>query len=142
VRLTHDKSSVQIRNFIFLKLPGPLSEVIYTNMQNQKNFTLKILPEILFSLPLAMYFPKNHFLASIVDAKVKILHSAGLIDFWISRYLKDSNNEILTPLPKMLTLEQLAGGIYVLLGGLTVSALAFFIEIFISLAKEHSKVKK
>jgi hypothetical protein len=107
-------------------------------MHNQKNFTLKILPEILFSLPLAMYFPKHHYLASIIDAKVKILHSAGLIDYWISQYLTDTNKEVPSPRPKMLTVEQLAGGIYVLLAGCGIGLLTFLAEISVDMISKRN----
>ena len=97
-------------------------------MQNQKNFTLRILPEILFSIPLAMYFPKNHYSASIINSKVKIIHSAGLIDYWKSNYLLNRPKEISLPKLKKLTLEQLAGGNYILFGGCFISFLVFLYE--------------
>jgi hypothetical protein len=122
-------------SLIFLNHLGPLSEVVLLNKENENNFTLKILPEILFSVPIAMYFPKNHYLASIIDAKVKILHSAGLIDYWISQYLTYTNKEVPSTRPKMLTVEQLAGGMYVLLMGYGIGVLAFLAEI--SFAKKN-----
>lgn len=110
-------------------------------MHNQKNFTLRILPEILFSLPLAMYFPKNHYLAEIIDKKVKLLHSAGLLDFWTSSYLKQLNKDISSPGPSMLTIEQLAGSFYILLGGLTLGTFVFIVELSVHVFKERPRVK-
>lgn len=77
-----------------------------------------------------MYFPKNHFLANLFDEKVKILNSVGLIDYWISKYLKDKLMEVSSPTPKKLTMDQLAGGMYVLFAGFSIAVFVFFIELF------------
>jgi hypothetical protein len=113
----------------FLNLSGPLSEVVLLNKENENNFTLRILPEVLFSVPIAMYFPKNHFLDNLIDQKINVLNSAGLVDYLIAKYApKPVELETMSG-PKRLTFDQLAGGIYVCLAGSLMSFLAFVVEV-------------
>jgi hypothetical protein len=109
-------------------LLGPLSEVVLLNKDNENNFTLRILPEVLFSVPIAMYFPKNHFLENLIDQKINILNSAGLVDYLISKYAPKPVEPETMLEPKRLTFDQLAGGIYVCLAGSLMSFLAFIVE--------------
>lgn len=112
-----------------VKLAGPISEAMHLNQKNYKNFTLRILPETLFSIPIAMYFPKNHFLANEVNSKISILHSAGLIDHWVSMYLTESPKETFSSGPRQLSVAQLMGGIYIYFGGLLLGFLTFLVEL-------------
>lgn len=107
---------------------GPLSEAIYANQQNYKNFTFRVLPEVLLSVPMAMFFPKKHFLADEFSHKINILNSAGLIDKWMSNYLIKIPPEDQSAHPKKLTIDQLTGGIYLYLGGTFISLISFIIE--------------
>lgn len=118
-----------------MKLSGPLSEVININVENRNNFTLRILPEVLFSIPVAMYFPKNHFLDDVIDPKINILHSAGLIDYFIAKFSPRMLKEESLLGPKKLTFNQLAGGIYVYFAGCLISTFAFFAEKLIGTVK-------
>lgn len=110
---------------------GPLSEVIYSNQQNSKNFTFNVLPEPLFSIPVAMYLPKNHFLTNEINAKISILHSAGLIKRWTAEYLQESPKSIPSMGPKQLNVNQLFGILYVFIGGCMLSILFLMLEIII-----------
>ncbi|CRK90889.1 CLUMA_CG004578, isoform A [Clunio marinus] len=114
---------------------GPLTEVWYLNQMNSKNFTLRVFPEILFSIPIAMYFPKDHFLKKIFDLRVSELETAGLIDKMILKYLKPSQKIIPTHSPKKLSIENLIGGFYILIIGCVLGFVAFLLEIIIQTKK-------
>jgi hypothetical protein len=108
---------------------GPLSEVLYANQQNYKNFTFRVLPEKLFSVPVVMYFPKNHYLKDQINSKTNILSSAGLINRWTSNYLWPTPAQNPQIGPKTLTVGQLAGGIFVYAGGCGLAIFGFISEV-------------
>lgn len=105
--------------------------MLFTNLQNRKNFTLQTLSEILFSLPVAMYFPKNHFLPDEFDTKISSLNAAGLIERWKLNYLPPLPEAFVSKHPKKLKLEQLLGGIYIFLGGCLMAFVSFLVEFSI-----------
>lgn len=78
-----------------------------------------------------MYFPKNHFLENLIDQKVNILKSAGLIDYLIEKYVPKQVKVETFLGPKKLTVDQLAGGIFVFLMGCFISLISFVVEIVI-----------
>lgn len=115
---------------------GPLSEVIYQNKQNYKNFTFRVLPEILFSIPVAMYFPKNHYLVNEVNSKISLLDAAGIIEWLTLKYLGALKIEPADSTgPRKLNLEQLIGGIYIYAGGCVCGFLCLFLEKLVEKAK-------
>lgn len=112
---------------------GPLSEVMYENKKNYKNFTYHVLPEVLLSMPVAMYYPKNHFLASTVNSKIRIIQSAGLIDKLMSKYLEMPKQTPSTG-PSKLSVKHLAGGLYIYVGGCLIAMICFLLEKFCKIA--------
>jgi hypothetical protein len=90
-----------------------------------------VLPENLFSIPIALYLPKNHYLVNEVDTSVRLIHSTGLIDYWISKYvhLFYLNYQIVDNEPKKLTFTQLYGIFIIWIGGCLLSILLFVIEV-------------
>lgn len=108
---------------------GPSSEVIYANQQNYKNFTLRILPEIVFSVPVAIFFPKNHFLVDEINAKISDFNSAGLISFWTSKYLNANFKDVPTVGPRKITVDHLAGALFIFIAGCGCSFTCFVVEI-------------
>lgn len=118
---------------------GPLSEVIYANIQNSKNFTFHVLPEILFSVAVAMYFPKNHYLADEFSSRVSILHSAGLIDRWTSKYLSLVGRQTSSTGPKKLNVGHLTGILYIYTAGCILGMICFVLENIAQTAKSLRK---
>lgn len=104
-------------------------EVIYLNQQNSGNFTLRVLPEIIFSVPIAMFFPKNHFLANEINSKISILHQAGLIEKWISNYLNPIIQKSLDVGPQKLNIDQLSGVLYIYCAGCACAFVSLVVEI-------------
>jgi hypothetical protein len=111
---------------------GPLYEVIYANQMNYKNFTFRVLPEIIFASPVALYLPKNHFLEAEIERCIGLLHSAGLIDYWQNQYLDVSykNYKQANSGPKILTFDHLSGIFFIWIGGCCVSLVCLCFEMF------------
>lgn len=109
---------------------GPLSEVLYENQKNYKNFTYKILPEILFSVPVALYLPKHHFMVSEMSTRINSIESVGLTKFYVSKYLTVVKEDTATPLRK-LNLDHLSSGFVLYLVGCSFGIVALAIEVSI-----------
>jgi hypothetical protein len=111
---------------------GPFSEVIYANQINHKNFTFRVLPEIIFAFQIAMYLPKNHFLVDEIEKCIGLLHSAGLINYWEKLYVNSfyMNYKVGDDGPKILTFGHLSGIFYILMGGCGLSFICFLFELF------------
>lgn len=108
---------------------GPSDDVIYANQQNYKNFTLRMLPEIVFSIPVAIYFPKNHYLVDEINAKISDFSSAGLISFWTSKYLNANFKNVPAAGPRQITVDHLAGALFIFIAGSSCSFTCFVVEI-------------
>lgn len=109
---------------------GPITEVIFANQMNYKNFTFRILPEKIFAMPVAMYLQKNHFLVKDFEEVVSKLHSSGLVNYWIGKYLNPMylNYQSNSVNKKAMTFEQISGIFFVWLGSCCVSIICFFTE--------------
>jgi len=110
---------------------GPLSEVTYSNQLNYENFTLNVMAEILFSVPVVILFPKNFYLVNEINLRINIMHAAGLIDYWKTKYSNADYARAKTnaPRPKKLSLFNLSGGFYIWVGGSLLAFVVCVIEI-------------
>lgn len=87
----------------------------------------KILKDPLLINQLVLFFRKNHFLMDSIDDVMGIFKASGLIDFWISKYVKKKKAEF-DNAPKVLTVYNLSGIFTILIIGLLSSFLCFFFE--------------
>lgn len=110
----------------------PLLEVIFLNQQNYKNYTFNVLKEYLIDVQIVYYFPKNYYLVEPLNEKIGICKAAGLVKFWMERYIDKSYIKIKQQKTsaRILSLHQLLGGFQVLAIGLLVAILAFIVEKF------------
>lgn len=117
---------------------GPLTEVVYVNQFNYKKFTFNILPQKLFSYPIAMYFPRNHYLMKYVESSIGNLQASGLIHFWMSRYYDFSilNYEVINTDPKKMTFSHLTGIFIIWISGCGIASVCFTMELL------YHKLKK
>ncbi|CAO1388058.1 unnamed protein product [Diamesa tonsa] len=109
---------------------GPLSEVLYLNQQNYKNFTYKVLKEFLFTAQIVIYYTKNFYLKEEVNDKLLYMKASGLVDHWISKSMDMKYLNMKEPKhgPKKLNLQQLSGGFQVWLGGCFIGFSTFLCE--------------
>jgi hypothetical protein len=108
-----------------------LDEVLYLNMQNHKRFTYRVLPEYLYSFNYVIYFQKNSPYLRAFNEKISLYKSAGLIDYWVSKYLNAAylNMPEVAGEPKKLNIQQLRGGFQLWLMGCAVGFIIFAIEV-------------
>ena len=106
-------------------------EVIFSNKLNHKNFTFNVCNEIILTVPIVFYLQKNSYLTEIFNEKIDALKSAGLIDYWISKYLdpKYYKPKINERDPTKLKFRELLGAFQLLAFGAFCASLSFVFEI-------------
>ena len=90
----------------------PLLEVILWNQENYKNFVFIVLKEYLFDVQIVFYYPKNFHLVHVLDEKLELLKSAGIVSMWMDYYVDKKYVNIKTPStgPRIINVNQLLGG--------------------------------
>lgn len=112
-------------------------EILYLNRLNHENFTYNACNEIILTVPVVFYIHKNSYLTEIINEKIDDLKAAGLIDYWISKYLdpkylrlKETNHG-----PTKLNFKELLGAFQLFAFGVACSTFAFAVEICSSMRK-------
>ena len=105
--------------------------VIYLNKMNYKNFTFNVCNEIVLTIPTVFYLQKNSYLTEIFNEKIDALKSAGLIDYWMSKYLDPEylSVKVEEKGPTQLKFSELSGAFQLLVFGFFCSSAAFIVEI-------------
>lgn len=120
-----------------------LSQVLYLNQQNYKNFTYRICKEKFITNQMVFYFRKDYFLSKAFDHKMLELHENGLINHWMSHYFDHQfSNQQASSGPQPLNTLHLLGSFEVWIGGLIICIIAFAIEVLVKFYKEVRKDKK
>lgn len=121
-----------------------ITNALYSNQQNLKSFTYKICSESLMTNHLIFYFRKNFYLVDEINERIRRLRSAGIINFFISKYsdekykkIEETNNG-----PTQLTVNHFIGILQLWLFGLIVSFVLFLIEIFYFNCKQLSSTNE
>lgn len=119
-------------------LVSSYDEILHLNQHHQKNFSFNVCNEIILTVPVVFYIQKNSYLTEVLNEKIDDLKSAGLIDYWISKYLdpkylkfKKSEQG-----PRKLNFNELSGAFQLLAFGSVVAATAFVIEHCFSCMKK------
>lgn len=109
-----------------------LSEVLYKNQVNHKNYLFKVCKEVYTTVPVSIFFPRNSYLVENFNRKLEAFEAAGLIKFWASAHtdMKYLNFKPVNVGPKKLNLSHLSATIQMLLGGMALAAIVFFGEVF------------
>lgn len=79
------------------------------------------------NIPIVMFMRKNFYLTDVFNEKLEILKQAGLIEFWRRNVFGKRSKE--PRVLQVITFDQIAGSIHILLLGFTASMIAFFFEI-------------
>lgn len=117
----------------------PLLEVILQNQENYKNFIFIVLKEYLFDVQIVYYYPKNFHLIHVLDEKLELLKSAGIVSMWMNHYVDKSYVNIKTPStgPRIINVNQLLGSFEVWMIGMLLAFSIFVIEMLSS----HKRMK-
>lgn len=121
-----------------------MDEVLYLNKLNHKNFTYRVLPEYLYWFNNVIYFRKNSPFIKAFDEKISLFKSAGLIEFWVSKYLDVAylNFKETSKAPRKFNIEQLEGGLRLWIYGCLISSLVFIFEYMYSNCLKFSRIIK
>jgi hypothetical protein len=101
----------------------------------------RILKETVIVNPIVLYLRKNHFLVQSFNKKLSLFKSAGLIDFFVSKFAGRRSKTDQSRNLKILTLFELSGAFKVWLFGLAIAAMTFVIEIVSKLAKKRGNTR-
>lgn len=106
-------------------------EIVHLNRINHRNFTYNVCNEVILTVPVVFYTHKNSYLAKIFDEKIDLLKSAGLIDYWISKYVDPKYLRFKTkdPPPSTLSFQELLGAFQFFFVGSLFSIALFLIEV-------------
>lgn len=96
------------------------------NMEN--GTTLNILDENLMTIQIVIYTRKNFFLLGALNEKIEEIKSSGLLQYWHYKRKATLDFTNVKKLPKVLTLERLAGCFEIWAFGLFIGFLSFIIE--------------
>lgn len=99
---------------------------------DNKKFPYKTCPENLLTINIGMYFVKDFFLTSVINEKIGMILSAGLVDHWVSQFDKRHYWKFTKIAPKKLTFMHLKGSFYVLIVGCFVAFVVFMSEVLVS----------
>ena len=107
-----------------------LMAVHYLNQNISQSFRYKICNDVLFTSPVVIYTRKNFFLLDALNAKIEILKSAGLIEFWQLQNIDENVLKTKEPdFPQALSVGHIMGSLYILFIGSFASFVALICEI-------------
>lgn len=108
-----------------------LFEIMFWNKQSFKEFTFKVCKEQIFDNQIVFYFRKDFYLIKVIDETISRLKAAGLIEYWINKYIKQQfvNVDQLTTGPTELNIEHLLGFFVVWISGLHFALIIFLLEL-------------
>jgi hypothetical protein len=106
-------------------------DVLYQNERNHKNFTYNVCNEVIMTIPTVFYLRKNSYLTEVINEKIDQLKSAGLIDYFISKYLDPKYLRVkrIEQGPRKLNVRELLVAFKLLVIGLLSSLVGFVYEI-------------
>lgn len=116
----------------------PLSNVL--NHNRISKYPWKVCKQELSVMSIVMFFTKNHPMKIVIDEKLQLLDSAGMIDYWIEKYankMKYFNVKSESTGPRKLTLVHLLGVFNILFFGYTLALFIFTFEILLPKLKER-----
>lgn len=126
-----DRQNYLVKNCQMLQ-PDEVVLASYISIVKKYDLSIcRIKKEPFFLNHVVFYFYKNHFLVKPVDQKISIFKSAGLIDYWISKYRPQKSNSVLTAKksPKVMTLFDLSGVFLILIYCSTGCVIFFAMEL-------------
>lgn len=103
-------------------------EVVYKNKQNYKNYTFNVCNEVIMTVPIVFFL--NPYLTEIINEKIDALKSAGLIDYFISKYLDPKYLRLKNSKqgPRKLNLKEVLIAFQLLAYGSVLSLVVFGVE--------------
>lgn len=107
-----------------------MTQILYLNQLNHKNFTYKICREQFLTNQMVFYWHKDFYLLNEFDDKITALAENGLIDQWMKTYINSRYMNLKEPKrgPMPLNFYHLLGSFEVFVGGVLVAGTCFLLE--------------
>lgn len=117
--------------------------VVYLNLIQQKNSTLRICKESLFTDSFVFYFTKNFYLVSEFNQLIYTFEAAGLIGNVLSKYADSrlGNADQKQP-PSALSYENIEGFFNLFYYGSGLALVSFMCEILFEYMKRRKEVRR
>lgn len=119
---------------------APLDVVLYYHFV--KNINFKILEEQVATSLVTIIFRKNSYLVEIVNEKLRLLQSAGIVSYWTNKFYKPDSlmkKGEKNAGPRSMTLKTLSGAFKLTVFGWIISVLGFVTEIAVVIFKNRKK---
>lgn len=121
---------------------APLDVVLYYHFV--KNINFKILEEQVSTSLITIIFRKNSYLVEIVNEKLRLLQSAGIVSYWTNKFYNPDflTNREKNAGPRRMTLKILSGAFELIVFGWIISVLTFVTELAVVIFKHRKKTAK
>lgn len=108
-----------------------LTNALYTNQNNYKNFTLKWCRESLMTNHWVIYFRKGFYLVDEVNDKIRMFKTSGITNHMMGRYADEKFKKKVdgSDGPRKLTVDQFVGMFQLWGFGLVVATVFFICEL-------------
>lgn len=120
-----------------------LTPVLYENLIQRKNFTLKICKETMHTNSFVFYFTKNFYLVDEFNTLINTFESAGLIEQVMSKYV-DMNLMKLSHKqpPSVITYDNIEGFFELFYYGCALALVSFMCEIIFGYVKQKQEIRR
>jgi hypothetical protein len=120
-----------------------LTQVLYLNKMNRKNFTYTICKQRFINNRMVFYFKKDFYLLDEFNLKLTGTLENGLMGYWRIKYLDFHINQVVNVEgPSQLSFHELLGSFKVYFGGVLVCICVFILEKLSVKLKKLQKMLK
>lgn len=107
--------------------------VHHINQHTDQNTTLTTCKQQLLTIPIVLYFRKNHYLVKEVNEKISMINAAGLSEYWTKIHLEKTLRNGLKNKRELrkLNLHHLFGSIQIWIGGCIIGLVTFVVECIV-----------
>lgn len=125
-----------------IAISSSYDDVVYRNKMNYKNFTFNVCNEVIQTIPTVFYLRKNSYLTEIFNEKIDNLKSAGLIEYFVKKYLDPKYLRVkrVEQGPRALNMRELLIAFRLFAYGIISALVVFLIEIAVKI-KSKSKTQ-
>jgi len=103
----------------------------FNNLKFNRTLPLRACKEKFLTTGTVIYYPKNFILRQSIDDKIRIIQSAGLINFWHSKHVDEKYVQTVLSEAQpaiTLTIEKLLGIFQIWIAGCLISSIIFALE--------------
>lgn len=120
-----------------------LTQTLYSNQQNYKNFTYKICKESFLPSFIVFYMRQNFYLVEEIDLFLGKMKSSGIINHYVSRHIGTASDfkQKLQFGPSQMTMNNFKGIFEICFCCLLISLFVFLVEIIVDFVGKRRKFR-